>query len=213
MEKTDSMNHDLSILGAGGHAKVAIETATRCGFNPIAVFDDDERLIGTTVLGIPVVGPISSLSLPHSTPAFIAIGSNRVRMLLHQKLGHLRWVTLVHPTAYVCPTSRIAPGTLICAGAIIQPDVVIGEQSIINTGANIDHDCRIGNFVHICPGVNLAGGVSIGDGTMIGIGSSAIPLKCIGAWSIVGAGSVVINDIPEKSKAVGVPARIIENLA
>jgi len=212
MGKINTSNTDLYILGAGGHAKVVIETSIQCGFNPVAVFDDDEQLIGTNVSQVPVIGRISSLSLPESGLAFIAIGSNRVRNILHEKFTCLRWATLIHPSAYVCKTASIGTGSLVCAGAVIQPDTVIGRHAIINTGANIDHDCRIGNFAHICPGSNLAGGVTIGEGSMIGIGSSLIPLKSVGAWSIVGAGTVVIDDIPEKSKAVGVPARIVEKL-
>lgn len=211
MEETDMLK-DLYILGAGGHAKVAIETAIRCGYRPVAVFDDDETLAGTRIADIPIIGRIVTLSLPRSAPAFIAIGNNKIRRTLHEKFSNLEWVTLIHPTAYVCTTASIGGGSLICAGSIIQPEVLIGEQVIINTGANIDHDCRIGNFAHICPGVNLAGGVSVGEGSLIGIGSSIIPLKSVGAWSIVGAGSTVIDHIPEKSKAVGVPARIIEKL-
>lgn len=206
------MNNELYILGAGGHAKVVIDTAKRCGFNPVAVFDDDITLIGTSVIGIPVKGSIETLSLPQSSFAFIAIGSNSVRRKLHEKFPGLNWVTLIHPMANVCPTASVAQGSLIAAGAVVQPDTMIGAHVIINTGANVDHDCRIGNFAHICPGVNLAGGVTIGEGSLIGIGSSIIPLKSVGAWSIVGAGSAIIDDIPEKSKAVGVPARIIEKL-
>lgn len=212
MEKTNCANKDLHILGAGGHAKVVIETAIRCGFNPIAVFDDDVKLIGTTVSQVPVVGRIGTLSLPESALAFIAIGSNRVRKMLHEKLKSLTWVTLIHPSAYICSSASIARGSLVCAGAVIQPDVRVGEHAIVNTGANVDHDCRIGDFVHLCPGVNLAGGVTIDEGALIGIGSSIIPLKSVGAWSILGAGSAVIDHIPDKSKAVGVPARIIEIL-
>jgi acetyltransferase-like isoleucine patch superfamily enzyme len=100
---------------------------------------------------------------------------------------------------------------LVCAGSIIQPDVEIASHSIVNTGANIDHDCSIEKFCHICPGCNLAGGVFIKEGVMFGTGSSIIPLKSVGSWSIIGAGSVVVEDIPANSKAWGVPAKVRES--
>jgi sugar O-acyltransferase (sialic acid O-acetyltransferase NeuD family) len=203
--------NELFILGAGGHAKVVVETAFLCGFRPVAVYDDDEKLAGTNVLGVKVEGKISDLPENFARPAFIAIGNNEVRRKLTRKFPLAKWQTLIHPSAVISRHFKIGDGTIICAGAVIQADARIGGQVIVNTGANIDHDCVLGDFVHVCPGGNLAGGVRIGEGCLIGIGSSIIPLKSIGAWSILGAGSVVIDDISAGSRAWGVPARIIDN--
>lgn len=202
------MNKDLLILGAGGHAKVVIETARRCGYQPVAVYDDDESLIGTNVSGVPVLGKIRDLSDDCSGQAIIAIGSNRVRKMIAQRLKNLVWPVLLHPTAYICSTAIIGSGTVVFAGAVIQPDVVIGRHAIVNTGGNVDHDCVLEDYVHICPGCSLAGAAKIGEGTMLGTGSSVIPLKLIGAWSTIGAGAAVVSDIPPGVTAVGVPARI-----
>ncbi len=80
---------------------------------------------------------------------------------------------------------------------------------IINTGITIDHDCKIGDFVHLAPGVNLAGGVLVEEGSFLGINSSVIPYKRIGKWVTVGAGGAVIQDVPEFTTVVGVPAKPI----
>ena len=63
--------------------------------------------------------------------------------------------------------------------------------------------------MHICPGVNLAGSVSVEQLSHIGIGSSIIQGINVGEECLVGAGSVVIKDIPSKKKVVGVPAKNI----
>lgn len=199
---------ELLILGAGGHAKVVIDTARKCGYCPSAVFDDDETLIGTSVSGVPVVGKIHDLSDNTEKNAFIAIGSNKVRQKLAARFFKMVWPTLIHPNAYVAPGAKIGPGSLVCAGAIIQPDAAIGSHSIVNTGAKVDHDCLIGDFVHICPGCNLAGAVKVDHGSLLGVGCSVIPLISIGAWCTIGAGSVVVRDVVSHQKAMGVPARI-----
>lgn len=202
------MNKNLLILGAGGHAKVVIETARRCGYEPTAVFDDDESLIGTEVSGVPVKNTINSLHADISEPAIIAIGSNRVRKLIAEKFTKMNWVTLLHPNAYICSSATIGAGSLVCAGVVIQPDAAIGNHVIINTGANVDHDCFVADYCHICPGVNLAGGVQIKEGTMVGIGASIIPLIEVGQWSVIGAGATVIKNIPTRVTAVGTPAKV-----
>ena len=39
-----------------------------------------------------------------------------------------------------------------------------------------------------------------------GVGASVIPGKSIGAWTVVGGGAVVVNDLPDEITAVGAPA-------
>ena len=46
----------------------------------------------------------------------------------------------------------------------------------------------------------------------IGSGANILPGVSIGDNSIIGAGSVVIKDIPANSVAVGIPAKVIKNL-
>jgi UDP-perosamine 4-acetyltransferase len=76
----------------------------------------------------------------------------------------------------------------------------IGDNRIVNTGAIVDHDCLIGGHVHVAPGA------------MAHIGTAAAIIQGIkiGAGVIIGAGSVVIRDVPPEKKAVGNPARILE---
>jgi acetyltransferase-like isoleucine patch superfamily enzyme len=49
----------------------------------------------------------------------------------------------------------------------------------------------------------------VGEGTHIGAGAVVLPNLKIGKWCKVGAGAVVICDIPDFTTAVGNPARIL----
>lgn len=51
--------------------------------------------------------------------------------------------------------------------------------------------------------------VAIGDGSWIGHGAIVLPGVSIGAHVVIGAGSVVTSDIPDRCVAVGNPARVI----
>jgi serine acetyltransferase len=50
--------------------------------------------------------------------------------------------------------------------------------------------------------------VEIGEGSFIGIGSRIIEKIRIGGWTTIGAGSVVVTNIPDRTTAYGVPARL-----
>lgn len=197
---------NIVVIGAGGHAKVVISALRASGHEPIAVLDDDPAKRGSSVLGVTVRGALHLLAEMRCDGAVMAVGDNRTRKRIVSEVN-VRWVTVIHPAAYVDPTAQVAAGTVVFAGAIIQPDTVVGEHSIINTAASVDHDCIIGDFTHLAPGVRLAGDVRIGEGTLMGIGSVAIPGVRIGNWVTIGAGAAVIGDITSDTVASGVPAR------
>lgn len=215
--KCDSGSHKLTfpvdsdpyvaIVGAGGHSKVVIGTLEAAGWLISAVYDDNPKTWGASVLGHPVVGPISQLHGKPGTQCVIAIGNPAVRAKLAAELS-LQWVTAIHPAAWVHESAKIAPGAVVFAGAVIQPDVVVGEHAVINTGATVDHDGVIGAFANVGPGAHLAGNVCIGVRADLGTGCSVIPSIHIGNDSILGAGSVVVSNIPERVVAFGCPARV-----
>lgn len=203
----------LIIVGAGGHGKVVLDAALAAQ-QPISYLVDDAPAC-CELLGLRVV--LASDVDWQATRQFeflVAVGDNRIRAMLFQRMLTKGGTptTIIHPSAIVSKHACIGRGTVICAGVIVNAGAVIGENCILNTACSIDHDCRIGDHVHICPGVHLAGNVTVGEGTIIGIGSSVIPGKKVGDWSILGAGSVVVRDIPDQVIAFGVPARVVRSL-
>lgn len=198
---------EVCVIGAGGHAKVVISTLQAAGYTPVAVYDDEPRTWGSQLLGVAVRGSTAELVTGAAAlPAVIAIGDNRTRRAVAERLDHLDWISVIHPKAYVHESVRIGRGTVVFAGSVVQPDTTLGDHCIVNTGATVDHDSRVGNYVHFCPGTHGAGGVVVGEGVLLGIGSSVLPGKAIGAWTVVGAGATVVADLPAGVTATGVPA-------
>ncbi len=99
------------------------------------------------------------------------------------------------------PAARIGSGVMIDHGT----GVVIGETAVVE------------DDVSLLQGVTLGGtGKEHGDrhpkvrrGVMIGAGAKVLGNTEIGAYSRIGAGSVVLRPVPAGSTAVGVPARVI----
>jgi acetyltransferase EpsM len=52
--------------------------------------------------------------------------------------------------------------------------------------------------------------VIIGEGTHVGINATVLPNIIIGKWCTVGAGAVVIKNVPDFAVVVGNPARIVK---
>lgn len=200
----------ILIVGAGGHAKVVADILHAQGDHVLGYLDDEVSLHGQERLGFPILGSIDCYRDFNPNGLIIGVGSNSARFEIVKRLDAVPrglWVNAIHPQAVIAPSVQLGIGIVVAAGVVINPDAVIGDHAIINTGATVDHDCAIGRFVHIAPGVNLAGNVQIDDECLIGIGSDAIPGCHIGAKAVVGAGSVVISDIPAGVTAKGVPAR------
>lgn len=205
---------DLLIVGAGGHAKVVIETV-RCMYGSeksVGIVSSAANSIGHNILGVPIVGTdedISSFFTNGCSQAFIAVGNNTIRHRLARELeAHgFEFPVLIHPSSVISPSSTIMPGTLIAAGAVIQPDTIIGHHVIVNTAASVDHDCVIEDYAHIAPGARLAGSTIVHCGAHLGIGSVTIQGISIGENSIIGAGSVVIRDVSDHWVAYGNPCK------
>jgi len=87
--------------------------------------------------------------------------------------------------------------------------VRIGNHVLIAPGVVFHtHDGGAWIFTEEIPDINAFGNIVIEDNCLIGANSQLLPNIRIGKNSIVGAGSVVISDVPPNSIVMGVPARI-----
>ena len=203
---------DLIIVGAGDHARVALETARALAMSVRAIVEPSQGTHPSVgVHGVPLVHDMTVVGT--GDVAFIvAIGQNRVRAELFERALALGGspATLVHPAAIVLDGATIGAGSHVCAGAVVGLDARVGDDVIVNTGATLDHDDLIGDHAFIGPGAHLAGRVVVERGAHVGIGSTVIEHRRIGAWSLVAAGAAVIGDVPPNARVAGVPARAME---
>ena len=104
-------------------------------------------------------------------------------------------------------------------GIEIHPGATIGERVFIDHGAGvvIGETTEIGDNVTIYQGVTLGGTgketgkrhPTIGNNVMIASGAKVLGPVVIGDFVKIGAGSVVLKDVPPHSTIVGVPGRIV----
>jgi sugar O-acyltransferase (sialic acid O-acetyltransferase NeuD family) len=206
------MTNKLAIVGASGHGKVIADIAEQLGYT-VNFYDDaypskiliEHWLIHGTCADLIA---LKNTNTSDNHDVVVAIGNNEIRQQKIQLLQHnsFNLITLIHPTAIISQYAEIAPGTVIFAGAIINAFANVGVGCIINTSAVVEHDCSIDDFSHICPNVALAGGVSVGAKSWVGIGSQVRQLITIGDNCLIGAGSTVVKNIPNKVTVFGSPA-------
>ncbi len=83
----------------------------------------------------------------------------------------------------------------------------IGSDNYIMSYVRVDHNCRIGSNVTITSGAGLGGHVSVDDHAYIGGNSGIHQWVRVGRLSMVGAVSMVRQDVPPFILVAGVPAR------
>ena len=211
----EHVKQGLVIWGASGHALVVAEIIRLVNtYQIIGMIDDKPELAGSEFAGYEVLGgreSLDSLWERQVRTMIVGFGNCHGRLQVARFLRERGFLlaTAVHPRATVAADVSIGAGSVIVAGSVINPRAAIGENVIINTGSSVDHECIIGDGVHIAPGAHLAACVTVERGSWVGIGSVVKEGVHIGSDVIIGAGSVVLHDIPDGVLAYGVPARVV----
>jgi len=158
----------------------------------------------------------------------LCIGSN----------GHIRPFSTVYAGSTIGDYFQTGQGVCIREDNIIGNNVSIGTNSVLEFGNRIGDFSRIhtgcflemttiGKNVFIGPSVvftddphpmgcpkyrECKGGAVVEDFARIGANSTILPGVRIGKNSLIGAGSVVVKDIPDNCVAVGTPAKVIKSI-
>ena len=104
-------------------------------------------------------------------------------------------------------------------GIEIHPGARIGSPCLIDHGMGvvIGETAKIGRRCHLHQGVTLGGTSTMrtqrhpmfGDDVLVGAGASIIGAINIGNGARIGAGAVVVSNVPQYSTVVGVPGHVV----
>jgi sugar O-acyltransferase (sialic acid O-acetyltransferase NeuD family) len=195
----------LVIFGAGEIAEVAHFYFTRDAGRKVAAFTVDAAFLKEpTFCGLPVVAAqsVEQAFGPQTHDFFVALSYAKINALRAQKCAQAqakgyRLATYLSSKATVWPGFEPGANCFILEDNTVQPFATIGDNVTLWSGNHIGHHARIGANCFITSHVVVSGGVVVGDNAFIGVNATLRDHVRIGARSVIGAGSLVLEDVPD----------------
>lgn len=208
---------DIVILGGSGNGLVTaqiIEDMQNAGGKVrVKGFLNDHLEAGSLIGDWPVLGKTKAWkTLPDTIQfvyALLSVGKMQERVCLLESLNipDHRLASAIHPSATISRLASVGAGSVVASHVTCQPKAVIGRYNFIRAGANIGHDVETGDYTDVGPNATLCGYSRTGKGAFIGPNSVLKHQIHADEFSVLGAGSVALKDLPMESTWMGCPAR------
>jgi|LauGreStaDraftv2_3_1035109.scaffolds.fasta_scaffold02099_2 sugar O-acyltransferase (sialic acid O-acetyltransferase NeuD family) len=216
MDLIDNMKEkeNCIIIGAGTYGQVYSEYLLE-QYEIIGFIDDDKDLLDLEINNIKVLGDFEYLinNISKDTCIFVPIGNNIIRVGILYKLKELGYnlPNFIHSTVDIHKSVIIGKSVYILPHSNIMPFVEIMDFVMISMEVKIAHHTIISNGCFISQDSNIGASITLEENVFCGMGSIIMTdVKRIGNDSIIGAGTVVIKDVPNYAIVVGNPGRIIK---
>jgi sugar O-acyltransferase (sialic acid O-acetyltransferase NeuD family) len=209
------MRNELLIIGAGS---VGGFIANNLGifeqeYKIIGFLDDDPQKIGKEIFNHKIIGPVSHLSLFTDKNVSVVLGiaspKNKTSIIGKIKLSSFNFPSFVAKNAWLSENVKLGKGVIIYPGVSINYNTTIGDFVIVNMNCALGHDILISSYSTLAPGVCLAGHTKIMEGVEMGIGAATKQNILIGKNAIIGGKAMLIRDVNDNEKIVGIPGRVI----
>lgn len=196
------------IFGAGTVARLAwrcFEEETPYTVGAFCV--DDAMYAHQSYCGLPVISAtqLEKEYLPSAYSMFVALGCqelNALRASIYEKYVSLGYsfVSCISSRALIMNGGKIGRNSFIMEGAIVQPFSSIGDNCVCWSGCAVSHESSIGNHCFLAAQSAVGGMSSIGEYSFLGMRSAVHDGLRIGRKCLVGAGSLVLSDLPDHSR-------------
>jgi len=117
------------------------------------------------------------------------------------------FLTIIHPSAVIARSAKIGEGVVVCPNSFISADARVGNFVTVNGLSSVGHDVKIGDFTTLSAHVDLTGWVSVGEECFFGTSAKVLPKVIIGAGSRMGAGTVIVRNVKERTVMYSLPSK------
>lgn len=204
------------IIGAGTYGEVYLAYLQEAGINIVGFLDDNPKYIGQSVRGVPILGGITRLNDLKSTEGVEAVycplGNNKLRVKFLSMAHELGYETpnYIHPSVLISPNVTIGNGVYILLGTTIMPHTIIKDYVMISMGVHLAHHNVLEEGVFLSTGCNFGASIHAHKYAYCGISSTIMTgIHELGEDCLIGAGAVVIKDVPDNAVMAGVPAKVL----
>jgi acetyltransferase-like isoleucine patch superfamily enzyme len=198
----------LVILGVGPHAREMAKIVERLNaVEPtwdLLGFVTEKTPLKRSLDGHRVLGRVGSLD---SVPEAAVVPESEWWQL--DAVPPDRFASLVDPSCFVADGVRIGRGCVVFPHGFLGHAARLDDFVFCLAGCTVNHDCVLEERVMLAGGATLAGHVHVGPGSYVGQRASVRQSVRIGAKSLVGMGSVVIEDVAANTVVAGNPARLL----
>ncbi len=204
------------IAGAGTYGAVYhqyIKEQDR--YEVVAFLDDDPDKQGQQLDGLSVVGGLrdfDKIRSFHVDAIFCPIGDNKLRLdyLRECKANGFQTPGFIHKSVILPEKISIGEGVYILPGTIVMPFVKIHDYVMISMGVKVAHHTILREASFLSTGVNMGASIDFGQCAFAGIGSTITTgISYVGESATIGAGAVIIRDVPKGAVMVGNPGRAL----
>ncbi|MBA3735588.1 MAG: N-acetyltransferase [Actinobacteria bacterium] len=195
---------------------------------PGTVLGDGCRILDYAVVGKqPTLGPRSTAKREEVPPLELGPGtivSTGAIVFAGTRIGAR---AIIGDQACVRERCDVGDDVVIGRGSLVENDTMIGDRTKIQADAYVTAYSTLEDDVFIAPRVittndnfmgrteqrhQLRKGPTIRRGARVGAGAVLCPAVEIGAEAFVGAGAVVVKDVPAQAVVVGNPARVLRDV-
>lgn len=201
---------NVVIIGAGGFGREVLQYATDVGgFEVKGFLDDRDPSEVQLPRGLPLLGRVADYQPRPGESFLLAVGQPAVRakIAIRFQSAGARFLTVIHPRAYVASTATVGAGSIIAPFATVGASASVGDLVQVHFYASAAHDTVIGSLSALSPYSVVNGGGRLGEGVFLGTRATVNPQVSVGEYSKVAAGSVVYQDVAERSLVAGNPAK------
>jgi sugar O-acyltransferase (sialic acid O-acetyltransferase NeuD family) len=202
----------LILGGSGGAALVLDILSNVLTQQAIGILDNNPELVGTMLMGVPVLGGFDLAIQLWQEKKFDALISTVVkdiadRVSIFERFTQvgIPFTNVIAANANIRRECRMGTGNLIVHGSYIATGVTLGNNNFLAAGTYIEHHSIIGNHCTFGPRTSLSGRVKVADRVKFGTHVAVEPFIEIGTESVIASGVVLTSHIP--------PYSIVKNAA
>jgi sugar O-acyltransferase (sialic acid O-acetyltransferase NeuD family) len=214
MSETRAESTAIVLVGAGGLGREVLNYVLEAirlvpHMRVKGFLDDNSSALGPDRCRFPILGSILDYAIEPQDRFVVTIGDcvTRAEVIRKMEARGARFVTVIHPTAYVAANATVGNGCIVGPFCAIGSDARVGDHVLFTWYSSLAHDCISLSFAVLSPYATANGSAILEEGVFLGTHAVIHPKIRVGAWSKVASGSVVYRDVPANCLAMGNPAK------